>query len=537
MRASSFARAAGISALCGIAFGLAAPPSPVSPLAWVALAPLLYGVTARAWSVRQAFGLGTIGGLGVGLLGFPWIVVVVGQMGGVPLPLAAIAMLIYTTWMAIPFGLFAIAVALAPQQAVARVAWITVAFAAAIDVWPVVFPYTPAIGLTATPEWIQIAELGGTRAIEMPVVWVGLCLVALVRARERRHRMIAVLIAIGLPLGSYILGRARMAQIDAETRTAERVRIGLIQPNTPVVFGDPDTAVDRLRSASRRAQDMGAQLVVWPEAGVYPFAMLRPLRGDTADPRRRILASHDLPTLLGIVTYDRPDGFPYNTLAYLHADGTIRGTYDKTRRVLFGEYLPLLDPEWLRGLVSNVAHLNAGDGPTVLAVEHAPGRTVRLGPLICLEDIIEDFAREVAAQDGGIEMFVNATIDAWYGDTSEPWEHLALAKIRTVEHRIPMIRSVSTGVSGLIDPAGRLLDHLPPKITPPGETPRFPADALVVDVPIGRSTADRPTLFARGGWLLPHACRLLSVVGLVWLWLGRRARRGTVTESASGSGS
>jgi apolipoprotein N-acyltransferase len=153
-----------------------------------------------------------------------------------------------------------------------------------------------------------------------------------------------------------------------------------------------------------------------------------------------------------------------------------------------------------------ISHLNAGEAPVVFSVERAEGAPVRVGPLICLEDILSDYAREVAAQEGGVEIFVNSTIDAWYGFSAEPWEHLALAQIRSVEHRIPTVRSVSTGVSAVIDHLGRLQAHVPSRPVGLDNLDEWPPEQLVEDVVLARNTADWPTPFARAGFAYPWSC-------------------------------
>jgi len=80
----------------------------------------------------------------------------------------------------------------------------------------------------------------------------------------------------------------------------------------------------------------------------------------------------------------------------------------------------------------------------------------RLGVLICYEDILPGFVRRVV-RDTRPHLLVNLTNDAWVGDTPEPWIHLALAKLRAVEHRRYLVRATNTGVSAVIDPAGRVV--------------------------------------------------------------------------------
>src|SRR5690606_3688443 len=192
--------------------------------------------------------------------------------------------------------------------------------------------------------------------------------------------------------------------------------------------------------------------------------------------------------------------------------------------VPFGEYIPIVDPDWARSLIPAMSHNNAGDGPArfVLEPRPRPGEPapapIAAGPLICYEDIFPEFAREVAAQAGGLEVFVNVTIDTWFGDTAEPWEHLALAQFRSVEHRIPMLRSVAAGASSVVDHAGRLQAALPVR-APTLERP-VPPERLVVDVKLPRNTEARPTVFARFGWLLRWLC-VAAFGGVVLAHLGK----------------
>jgi apolipoprotein N-acyltransferase len=83
--------------------------------------------------------------------------------------------------------------------------------------------------------------------------------------------------------------------------------------------------------------------------------------------------------------------------------------------------------------------------------------------LICYEDILPAFTRAaVNATGGASELLVNMTNDAWFGDSTEPWEHLALAQMRAIEHRRYLIRSTNSGISAIVDPVGRVMSHTSP---------------------------------------------------------------------------
>src|SRR5690606_1876186 len=119
--------------------------------------------------------------------------------------------------------------------------------------------------------------------------------------------------------------------------------------------------------------------------------------------------------------------------------------------------------------------------------------------------------------------FVNVTIDTWFGDTAEPWEHLALAQFRSVEHRIPMVRSVAAGPSSVIDAGGRLVRALPVQGFVDDRSP--PPEWLVVDVALPRNTERDATVFAKIGWLLPHACQAIALLALARVVRSRYRRR------------
>ena len=79
-------------------------------------------------------------------------------------------------------------------------------------------------------------------------------------------------------------------------------------------------------------------------------------------------------------------------------------------------------------------------------------------PLVCYEDILPEFTNQ-AVRHADPELLVNMTNDAWFGDTLEPWQHLALAQFRAIEHRRYLVRGTNSGVSAVVDPVGRVVVH------------------------------------------------------------------------------
>lgn len=141
----------------------------------------------------------------------------------------------------------------------------------------------------------------------------------------------------------------------------------------------------------------------------------------------------------------------YNTAHLIDKDGTVLGRYHKNYLLIFGEYIPFADKlSWIYDILPEAGNLSPGT-----VIETMPFRGYAIGPIICYEDILPRFVIKLSKLRPNV--FINITNDAWFGKTSEPMLHLALAMMRTVEHRKWLVRSTNTGVSAFVDANGRLL--------------------------------------------------------------------------------
>ena len=146
--------------------------------------------------------------------------------------------------------------------------------------------------------------------------------------------------------------------------------------------------------------------------------------------------------------------------------------------MIFGEYIPFYEQHPLVHRTSSPRRRTsaAASDPAVVPARRYAGHDFKLGPLICYEDILP-VVRAPAWRRCGPNLFVNITNDAWFGRTAEPYQHLALAVFRSVEHRLEMVRAVNTGVSAHIDAAGRVLQATA-TVDPLAEPPPTPATLL-----------------------------------------------------------
>jgi apolipoprotein N-acyltransferase len=144
----------------------------------------------------------------------------------------------------------------------------------------------------------------------------------------------------------------------------------------------------------------------------------------------------------------------FNRVLLADERGEIRGTYDKVNLVAFSEAMPFDDRlPWLRDVFPAGGRLTPGDHVRPLVLDGW-----RISALVCYEDVLPHFVRRVV-REASPHLLVNLTNDAWFGDTLQPWMHLALAKFRAVEHRRYLVRATNTGVSAVVDPVGHVVVH------------------------------------------------------------------------------
>jgi apolipoprotein N-acyltransferase len=182
-----------------------------------------------------------------------------------------------------------------------------------------------------------------------------------------------------------------------------------------------------------------------------PWAELAGVPGRDLSPIQR---GFKAPILFGGLTWEphpeRDQRVLYNTALMLDRDGRVIGLYDKVYLLAFGEYMPFGEtfPE-LYDIFTQAGRFTPGEEVRVFDFAGH-----RIGIMICYEDILATFTNRVAREKPNI--IINVTNDAWFGRTSEPHLHLALAVFRAVETRLVLVRSTNTGVSALIEPTGRI---------------------------------------------------------------------------------
>ncbi|PYQ93953.1 MAG: apolipoprotein N-acyltransferase [Acidobacteria bacterium] len=283
-------------------------------------------------------------------------------------------------------------------------------------------------------------------------------------------------------------------------RSGEAIRVGLIQGNV-----DQAEKVDVTRAGAifqdylrltRQAIREGAEFILWPESST-PF-LFEEDRAAAAQVRT-LARQARVPILLGSDQIERgPGGLAaryFNSAFLVRPDGTTGGVYRKMHLVPFGEYVPLKRVFFFAApLVEAVSDFSAGETPALLPLgDHT------ISTAICYEVVYPDLVRRFVA--GGSEMLTTMTNDAWFGATSAPYQHFEQASMRAIEEGRYMIRSANTGVSGIVDPYGRVL----------ARTAIFQPAVLVGEARFLRTS----TFYARHGDILAYASVVATAALLV----------------------
>jgi apolipoprotein N-acyltransferase len=283
----------------------------------------------------------------------------------------------------------------------------------------------------------------------------------------------------------------------AASPLAKTLRVGIIQGNVPQDRKwSPEFASEifnRYLRLSREAAQQGARLIVWPESST-PFLFEEDVSGGEAI--RQLARQTGTWLLIGSdqVAAGRPSSY-YNAAFLVDPQGRTAAVYRKQLLVPFGEYVPLKSLLFFVGpVVDAVADFSAGTETTLLPVDGTP-----LSMAICYEIIFGYQAR--GAVRAGSQLLTTITNDAWYGESSAPWQHFDQASARAIELGRYLVRAANTGISGVVDPYGRVV----------ARRGLFETGILVQDVEL----LETCTLYCRIGDSFAWACLAVSLILLI----------------------
>ena len=463
--------AAALAIVSGVLYWAAFPGIDVWPLAFVCWTPLLLAIRGQA--PKRALWLGALQGLTCNVLGFYWLFSMLKTFSGFNDALCILFMVILCGYQGGRMALMAWLHARAERKGWPFGLAFTLAFIASEMIYPLLFPWYTGAQTHSVPLLMQLAELGGPIAIGVALAGGSIALAELAWMKLQRRALNRRRFVIGMlgPAFMFAYGAVRMPMVQAMIDAAPKAMVGVVQGNMPLGGGKNALEVHR-NGTLKLEREQHPDLVVWSEAVVPGAIRENQLEQIMHD---EIMYGVKTPTLVGLAIYRGGSNFGqpivkgkiYNSAALVEPGGKVEGVYDKTYLLAFGEYIPFGDefPK-LYEISQNSGHLTAGS-----SVEAIPFGAHKITTLICYEDILPAFTNK-AVRHGDPDLLVNMTNDAWFGKSTEPGIHLALAKFRAVEHRRFLVRATNTGVSAWVDPLGRST----------GETALFEETATVGEI-------------------------------------------------------
>ncbi len=431
-----------LALLSGVLLVLLFPPFGYVWLAPASLVPLLI-VCAREESWRWRFLSGYAAGLvyWVGLC--HWIQWTMAHHGAMSDGLALFCFTLFCLAKALQFGVFA-----ALAGAVLR-KWFAVPAVAALWValeWTHSYTGFEWLNLgNAASDMslpLRLAPITGVWGISFALALICAVIAALVM-RLQRHPAVWLLILpclIALP----DLPAARKGSVGAV----------LVQPNiddeavwTPEFLERTERQM-RIFSLSVTGRDRDTAIIVWPEAPAPFYDFDNAFTGLLSSIAKQSQAA----ILSGVVA--RTNGQPLNSALLLDRDGIRVSRYDKVNLVPFGEFVP-----WPFGLITQKVSTEAGDFTAGHNVVVSRLDNHSIGTFICYESVFPGYVRQFAAN--GAQVLFNISNDSWFGKTAARYQHLQIVRMRAAENNRWIVRATNDGLTGVIDPAGRVTLTLP----------------------------------------------------------------------------
>ncbi|MHB8846509.1 MAG: apolipoprotein N-acyltransferase [Nitrospirota bacterium] len=454
-------RTLALAVLSGALLAASFPSVDLTFLAWIALVPLFLAL--RGLNAKEAFSAGMVSGIVFFGGTIPWITNSIHSYGPLPLVPAAFITLLLCTYCAIYPALFCAVVVHLRQSHPA------VVFLSAPAAWVMLelarthlftgFPWA-LLGYSQYRHLpvIQVADITGVYGISFLIALVNHGIAQLIGDR-RRYLPLAAAAGVAIAVLGYGCFR-----LSAPAGTGS-IRIAVVQGNieqdrkwNPAYQAGTIAAYKRM---TLKALKEKPDIVIWPETATPFYFGGSGGNAVKTDDLRRFVAATGTPLLTGSPTFEREDRADVlrNSAFFLDGQGAIDAIYTKHHLVPFGEYVPLKSSLlfFVDKLVQATGDFEAGSEYTIVGVRSAADdKNILLSTVICYEIIFPDLVRRFV--DRGAAVMTTITNDAWFGRSSAPYQHFAMAVLRAVENRVPVARAANTGVSGFIDAKGRILE-------------------------------------------------------------------------------
>lgn len=445
--------AAGLS---GLLLVLAFPRFDLGPLAFFALVPLLFALYGE--KPQKAFWMGLLTGCLFYLLSLSWMTHTMTVYGGLPWPLSVLVLFALALYLSLYFALFALLFAKAQD----RSGLFQATFAASL--WTAL-EYLRTYLLTGFP-WnllgysqyrnlplIQIAAYTGVYGVSFLLVFVNASIAYALRPPCRwREALPSLLMSLLLLLSAFGSSWIPLPQPSKGRELKVALLQGNIDQSVKWDLAYQGATLEVYRRLTLEAAKKSPALIVWPETATPFFLRSHPLGGEV------FRIAQEVGTFLLVGSPDWDGDLPaaaqrqagrrryFNSAFLISPEGRAIDQYNKIHMVPFGEYVPLKRILFfVQKMAYGIGDFSGGDRYTIFSPPFG-----RFSVMICYEVIFPDQVRRFV--QGGADFLVNITNDAWFGRSSAPYQHLAMAAFRAVENGVYLIRAANTGISAIVAP-------------------------------------------------------------------------------------
>jgi apolipoprotein N-acyltransferase len=491
----------------GFLLTLSFPKTGISFLAWFALVPLF--IISRNLSFKNSFSLGLMAGLSHYLTLIYWLVHTMSTYGHLPFYVSLPILFLLSFYLALYIALFSMSVTCLCSSPLslfftAPLIWVSLEYIRSFLFTG--FPWE-LLGYTQFKmlHIIQISDIFGVYGISFCIILFNTALFLIylgLTGKDWKEKKIGRKQAVGATAAVAVILAAVWGYGNLQIHRLHELAVNSPSIKATVIQGNIDQAkkwdpafqrsstIKYIR-LSLLSRNLHPDLIVWPETAT-PFYFTKNI--ELSNLVLSGIRETGTDFLIGSPAFNVENNKVeyYNSAFLVDAAGNVIGRYDKAHLVPFGEYIPL--KKWLPfvgKMVETVGDFRAGE----------KGRTIRwknfrIGVLICYEIIFPPLSRAMVQNNASI--LVNLTNDAWYGKSSAPYQHFSMAIFRAVENRRSLIRAANTGISGFIDPSGKVIEN----------TQLFKDAVITQKVPM----LEMKTFYSRFGDVFAMACLGLSVL-------------------------
>jgi len=484
-----------LAVACGVLLALSFPKPGISILAWFAFLPL-FAASAGA-SPRESFKLGFAAGAAAYAGILYWLNIVMVSYGKLHWTVSGALYLTLAGYLALYPAAVLYLTRRAEERGISALCSFPLLWVAGELVrsyFLTGFPWAD-LGYSQfrTLPLIQVSDLTGVYGVSFLVAFANVVCYRMwrwLREKGAPYPLRGFLLLLLLLVATLGYGFSRLNVPEK----GESQRVLLVQGNIPQdVKWDPafqESTVATYERLSRKACEAGGTLVVWPESALPFYLQSEPAYAARVE---SLAASLKSCLVTGSPAAEKEgSGTRYLNSAFLISPtGAVLGRSDKLHLVPFGEYVPLASLlPFVNKLVAGIGDFSPGKSAVPLQTPEG-----KIGVLICFEGIFPEVAR--AYVQGGAGLLVNITNDAWFGNSSAPYQHLSMTVFRAVENRVPLVRAANTGISSVIDAKGHI--H--------GMTPLFEEATLGAEVRRGEGGS----FYSRHGDLFALGCLAASL--------------------------